>query len=213
MIRVHIFCEGQTEYTFVKRVLFSYFIELDILLNPFILSNGSQKGGTSTYGKVKSQVERKCKEDPTAWVTTLIDFYGLPSDFPSSKLINGLSSIERAKVIEREFQKDIAQPNFIAHIIVHEFESLLFSQPEAFRIWFDDERIINKLIKIRSEFESPEHINSGYTTAPSRRISQICNKYEKITDGLNIALDIGLETIRRECPIFNSWIESLERLV
>ena len=212
MLRVHIFCEGPTEETFVKRVLFSYFVELGILLNAIILSNGSQKGGTSTYGKVKSQVKRKCKEDPTAWVTTLIDFYGLPSDFPSPKLTTGLSSIKRAKAIEQEFQEDIGQPNFIANIVVHEFESFLFSKPEMFRIWFDDERMISKLVKIRNEFESPEHINGGYNTAPSKRIIQICSKYEKITDGLNIALDIGLVTIRKECPMFNSWIECLESL-
>lgn len=88
----------------------------------------------------------------------------------------------------------------------------MFSKPEMFRIWFDDERVVSKLLKIRNEFESPEHINSGYNTAPSRRIMQICSKYEKITDGLNIALDIGLVTIRRECSMFNSWIERLESL-
>ncbi len=212
MIRVHIFCEGATEETFVKRVLFSYFIELGISLNAIGLNNGSQKGGMSTYGKVKSQVERKCKEDPNAWVTTLIDFYGLPSNFPSPKLPTGLSSIKRAKAIEREFQEDISQPNFIANIVVHEFESLLFSKPEMFRNCFDDERMISKLLKIRNKFESPEHINGGYNTAPSRRIIQIYSKYEKITDGLNVALDIGLDIIRRECPMFNSWIERIERL-
>jgi hypothetical protein len=212
MIRVHIFCEGPTEETFVKRVLFSYFIELGISLNAIGLRNGSKKGGISTYGKVKYQIAKKCKEDSNAWVTTLIDFYGLPSDFPSPKLITGLSSIETAKAIEREFQKDVAQPNFIAHIIVHEFESLLFSQPEVFRNWFDDEKMISQLIKVRSEFESPEHINGGYDTAPSRRISQTCNKYEKIIDGLNIALDIGLDKIRKECPMFDSWITRLENL-
>ena len=72
--------------------------------------------------------------------------------------------------------------------------------------------MISKLLKIRNEFESPEHINGGYNTAPSRRIIQIYSKYEKITDGLNVALDIGLDIIRRECPMFNSWIERIERL-
>ena len=60
-------------------------------------------------------------------------------------------------------------------VVVHEFESLLFSKPEMFKIWFDDERMISKLLKIRNEFESPEHINGGYNTAPSRRIIQAVN--------------------------------------
>lgn len=62
MIRVHIFCEGATEETFVKRVLFSYFIELGISLNAIGLSNGSQKGGISTYGKSNLKLKGSVKK-------------------------------------------------------------------------------------------------------------------------------------------------------
>ena len=124
----------------------------------------------------------------------------------------GLTSIEKAKIIQRSFQEDIAEANFIANLMIHEFEGLLFSEPEAFENWCDDPQVVLNLKKICCGFESPEHINDGYTTAPSKRILSIFSQYDKVLHGSLVALDIGLDTIRRECPMFNSWIERLESL-
>jgi hypothetical protein len=49
-------------------------------------------------------------------------------------------------------------------------------------------------------------------TAPSKRILSIFSQYDKVLHGSLVALDIGLETIRRECQMFNRWIERLESL-
>jgi hypothetical protein len=88
----------------------------------------------------------------------------------------------------------------------------LFSEPEAFKNWCDDPQVVVNLKKIRRDFNSPEHINDGYVTAPSKRILGIFSQYDKVLHGSLVALDIGLDTIRRECPMFNSWIERLESL-
>ncbi len=211
MIRVHIFCEGQTEETFVREVLYEHFRRMDIWVNPIILRTSKHgKGGITSYMKVKPQIEIKCKEDPKAWVTTLLDFYGL-SDFPGMSSGIGSSSIERAKIVEQAFQIDIAQPNFVAHIVIHEFEGLLFSAPEAFTNWFAPEST-SELIGIRNSFDSPEHINAGLKTAPSKRILGICSNYEKVLHGSLVAIDMGLDIIRRECAYFNGWVERIEAL-
>lgn len=212
MSRVYIFCEGQTEYTFVREVLHSHFERLNISIKPIILKNGSQKGGISTYGKVKPQIERTCKEDRNSWVTTMIDFYGLPKDFPKSVIPTGLSSFEKAKLIQQAFQEDIGQPNFIANLMIHEFESLLFSDPDGFRNWCDNPQLVANLTKICADFESPEYINDGYETAPSRRILKLWRQYDKVLQGSLISLDIGLDKIRKKCPIFNSWIDQIGNL-
>jgi hypothetical protein len=213
MIRVYVFCEGQTEETFVREVLYEHFLRRDIWLNPIIVSTGKKsKGGVVSYQQVKGQVEKMCKQHPNAWVTTLIDFYALPSDFPGMITSIGVLSIQRAKLVEEAFQLDIGQDNFIANLVIHEFEGLLFSAPEAFKNWFDDPQIIVDLNNIRGRFESPEHINDGLTTAPSKRILSVCSNYEKVNHGSLIALDIGLDTIRRECKFFNVWLESIEAL-
>ncbi len=38
------------------------------------------------------------------------------------------------------------------------------------------------------------------------------NFIEKVLHGPLIALDVGLDTIRRECPIFHEWVNWLESL-
>lgn len=211
MTRVYIFCEGQTEETFVREVLQSYFSPKEIFFTPLLVRSSKRgRGGVSTYGKIKYQIEKQCKEDPEAWVTTLLDYYQFPQDLirPSNKK----TSIDQAIDLQQAFEKDISQKNFIAHLVVHEFEGLLFSFPEAFRDWYDDTSKINKLLEIRNQFPSPEHINDGLSTAPSKRILSICNAYDKVLHGSLIAIDIGLDTIRKECPLFNNWIKRIEAL-
>ena len=83
MMRVFVFCEGQSEESFVKNVLYPHFQSKAIFLTPIVLSTSKHfRGGVSTYGKIHQQIERKCKEDNSAWVTTMIDYYGLPHDWP-----------------------------------------------------------------------------------------------------------------------------------
>lgn len=211
MTRVHVFCEGQTEDVFVREVLRPHFERLGIWLNPIIIRTGPQgKGGVSSYGKIRWQVEQKCREDSGAWVTTLLDFYALPKDFPANDADG--SSIVHANAMVKAFQDDIGQRNFLANLVVHEFEGLLFSSPPAFGLWFDGRNVVRTISRVRAEFETPEHINDGPTTAPSKRILEICTTYDKVAHGSLIALDIGLDAIRRECPIFDHWITRLEAL-
>ncbi|EXJ09179.1 DUF4276 family protein [Nitrincola nitratireducens] len=211
MIRVHIFCEGQTEDTFVREVLRPHFDRLNIFVNPIILRTSKEgKGGVVSYGKVKHQVVQKCKQDSTAFVTTLIDYYALPADFPD--FAKTADSIANVKAASAAIQADIGQANFIANLAAHEFEGLLFSAPEAFGEWFDDEDVVTELTKIRGQFATPEHINDGPQTVPSKRILKVCEDYDKVAHGSLIGLDIGLDAIRRECPLFNAWVEQLEAL-
>lgn len=212
MIRIHIICEGQTEETFVREVLQDHFQRLGIFVNPIILrTSKTGKGGVSSYGKIKNQINRQCLEDATAWVTTMLDYYGLPPGFPGKTKAPVVSSLILAKHLEDSFQKDIDHRNFIANIVVHEFEGLLYSNTDFFKDWFSDEAR-EKLAAERASFESPEHINDHPETAPSKRIKRHCPKYDKITHGTCISLDIGLDVIRQECNIFDNWLKKLEGL-
>jgi hypothetical protein len=126
MIRVHVFCEGQTEETFVNEVLKDHFSTIEIWLTPILIRTSKQgQGGAVSYGKIKRQIENKCKEDQSAWITTLLDFYGLPSDFPGMKTSHN-NSLEKVQTILSEFKRDIDQLNFIPNLVLHEFEGLLY---------------------------------------------------------------------------------------
>lgn len=211
MTRVHVFCEGQTEEVFVREVLAPDLQERDLWLNPIVLATGPRaKGGVSSYGKVKRQILQKCREDRCSCITTLIDYYGLPADFPKSDSIP--DSYDAATRCETAFQRDIGEPNFIANFVIHEFEGLLFSKPTVFTNWFDDNSVAPSIAAIRNSFQTPEHINDGVLTAPSKRILSICANYNKINHGSLLALDIGLDCIRFECSHFNAWLEKLEGL-
>ncbi|WP_084154806.1 DUF4276 family protein [Polycyclovorans algicola] len=140
----------------------------------------------------------------------MIDLYGLPSDFPGQGATG--DSFQRASAIEAGMRASVNQANFIPNVVVHEFEGLLFSRIEAFGGWFDGADVVDALATIRKDFQSPEHINDGVATAPSKRIRKICRGYDKPVHGSLISLDIGLDVLRRECYRFDVWIRELEEL-
>ncbi len=213
MIRVHVFVEGQTEETFVKDVLYDHFCPLDIFLNPILVRTSKiGKGGIQSYGKIRWQVEQKCKEDKQAYVTTMFDVYGLPKDFPGKdEALKIADVINKAQYLEDAFNKDINQKHFIPNFLLHEFEALLFSAPQMFANLFD-ELSVAKLMSEGKGFPTPEHINDHPQTAPSKRILRYIPAYQKPIDGILIAQAIGLDSIRKECRHFNGWLENLEGL-
>lgn len=215
MKRIYIFCEGLTEETFVREVLTGHFYDFNIFLIPILLRTGKAgRGGVASYKIMKRQIETKCREDQASFVTTFIDFYGLynVTDFPDIKKIKSQPTSSKILSAEKAFKQDINMVNFIPNIIMHEFEGLLFSNPDAFKYCINNNEVIKELYSIRKSFENPEMINDGISTAPSKRIISLCDKYEKVLYGSLIALQIGLSNIRRECPHFDSWIKRLESL-
>ncbi|USD98809.1 hypothetical protein CTT30_19135 [Vibrio coralliilyticus] len=217
MIRVKIFVEGQTEETFVTDVLAPHFALQNIFFVPILAQTSrGHKGGIVSYGKIKHQIEKLCKSDNDAYVTTLIDFYALPTDFPeirAPELTAKRDLFEKVNHLETAFENDIDQPNFIGNLTLHEYEAYLFCDPTHFGYWLDDnDDAIEKLIAIKDSFASPEHINNSPQTAPSKRILSVMPSYKKTVHGPLIADDIGLDEIRRQCKHFSSWLAKIEKL-
>ena len=102
------------------------------------------------------------------------------------------------------------------YVQMHEFEALLFSDISKFErlgdSWNNESQ--TRLQRICDDFKSktPEDINNSAQTAPSKRLHAIFPGYSKIDDGPLIAEDIGLDTIRSKCPLFDQWIGELEKL-
>lgn len=206
MKRVIVYCEGPTEETFVNRVLAPFLYPNEIYLR------ASSCNGVSKYSIIRRDLNALCKSDPSAIVTTMLDYYALPSDTPGSNSGEGGDIYQKVQRIEAAIQEDIGAPNLIPNLMVHEFEALLFSKPECFSYCGLNERAIRQLCSIRDEFDSPEHINNNPNTAPSKRILAIYSTYTKPLDGYNIAKDIGIDLMRQECQHFNAWVERLTQL-
>ena len=215
MKRINLLVEGQTEEAFVNELLIPHFSYRNIFFNPIIVSTSKgYKGGVVSYAKIKPQIEKLCKEDSDAIVSTLFDLYALPNDFPGKMDSNYLlqqSGHAKACFLEQRLEQDINEPNFIANILVHEYEALLFTDIEAFKAWTDDDGVLKPLQQIRMQY-LPEDINDQPTTAPSKRILKVWKQYEKTVHGPLIACDIGIDSIRQSCPHFHNWLTKLENI-
>lgn len=213
--RVYLLVEGQTEEAFVNELMVGRYAAMGRYLYPVIVRTSSHhRGGVVSYAKIRPQIELLCKQDGSAFVTTLFDLYGLPSDFPGKTdqdypiAANGEL---KAEFLETRLAADIAQANFIPNLLVHEFEALLFTKIEAFEEWIDDDNALLPLRNIRCS-TAPEDINDALQTAPSKRILKVMPSYQKTFHGPLIASGIGLDAIRAECPHFDNWLNKIENL-
>ena len=148
----------------------------------------------------------------------MIDLYGLPTDFPGKldRVRDPRNPRLYCDALERALGDDIGDDHFVPHLQLHEYETLLFSDPDAFAYSFDTcANAIVGLWQIVAEFHQDiERINDGEQTSPSKRIIELIKAYEgsKPTAGPDIAGYIGLPTLRQKCPHFSDWIRRLENL-
>ena len=141
-------------------------------------------------------------------VTSLVDLYGFRHK-------RGKTATELEALVRREVQEKVGwnQDRILPYVQEHEFEGLLFSDVEAFSALVDAPlESVDLLRNIRAGFETPEDINDNKATAPSRRIKKIFPHYRKRLHGPLVAMEIGLKSLRAECPRFNEWITNLESL-
>jgi hypothetical protein len=216
--RILILVEGQTEERFVKDVLAPDFYHFDTFFDPRLLitkvvkHGASFKGGVTTYGKYKNDVRRLLAEAKgTALVTTLIDYYGLPADFPGMETRPNSSPQDRVLHVEKSIFADCGSPqNFRPFLALHEFESWLFSSREELSQTMTQPEKAPLIAAIRDAFETPEDINEDPATAPSKRIQEVFPEYKKTLHGPLAAGRIGIAAIRGECAHFDEWVSELE---
>jgi len=119
--------------------------------------------------------------------------------------------MKKVELLERSFTSNINHPRFVAYVQLHEFEALLFSDPESFSIAFPGVGAkVAELQAIRRAFETPEHIDEREDHAPSKQILRILPEYDKPLSGPLIAKQIGLAKLRQECRHFDTWLARLE---
>lgn len=216
MNRVRVLVEGQTEQGFVREILRPYFDPRQIYLHAVKFR---RQGGIIPYERAKEVILRSLKEDAGLICTTMVDFYGMPADWPGRQQANRSQTYtEKAATVEAGILKDITSQlgnsfnpdRLMPYVQMHEFEALLFSSPAKLAQSLGIEKSIPAFMAIRNEFSNPEEINDHYDTCPSRRIEKVFEGFKKTIDGITTADRIGLETMRQECPHFNEWIARLE---
>ena len=107
-----------------------------------------KRGGIVGYGKFRNDVIQWIKECPDVYHTTLIDLYGLSTDFPGYVETTNFRPYQRIEEMERLLKEDIAFHNFIPYIQLHEYEALMYADTEKMEEWLS---LYNRLPKIVSQ--------------------------------------------------------------
>jgi hypothetical protein len=170
------------------------------------------KGGIVSYGKVINDLKRLLGDTSAAMVTTMLDYFELPNDFPGKQTVPSGTGHQKVTHLEAAFEKDIGHHRFLPYLSLHEFEALLFVSPKHIveQIPGLKSSINQELLKIKSAFYTPEEIDDE--EPPSYRLKALISKYQKTLFGPIIAEAIGIERIRNECPHFDEWVKKLESL-
>ena len=221
-VRLNFIVEGQTEEAFVKRILNPHLANLGVYVKVRCVltswrRNIKHRGGIGSYEKARNDINTWIKEDRNSDVrfTTMFDVYGLPTNFPGYRDAKQRSDpYGRVKVLEDALGEDISDRRFIPHFQLHEFEALLLSDPQKLDSQFDSSTGIRQLVDMVASFDSPELINDGDNTAPSKRIIGEIPEYEKMKPSAApiVAEKIGLPTLRLQCKHFDEWLCRLEML-
>lgn len=227
MTRLLVEVEGETEEDFVNDVLAGHLCSVSVgykVVSARLLGNArsrNQRGGIKEWDIVRKGILNHLKQDQEVIVTTMVDYYGLPETWPGR--VDASSgrkcASERSSIIEEALSKDVSSKlqnfdprRFLPYVVMHEFEALLFSDPDQFALSIERPDLSSEFRAIRNEFSTPEEINDSSETHPSKRISALFPQYRKRLMGVDAAKKIGLDTIRKECPAFGRWMKKLESL-
>jgi hypothetical protein len=224
MARLHLTVEGPTEQAFAAALLRPHLANHGVYVCRIELAAHAKKkgevhrGGLRRYLPFRNDVLRRLKEDKSGdvFLSTMIDLYGLPNDFPKSDASKSEQDpYRRVEAMERALATDIGNPRFLPYLQLHEFEAILFADASKIADYYDRHvREVEQLRLMAAGVGSPELIDDGQQTAPSKRIASLIPAYahEKPTAGPLIAAAIGLSAIRSKCPHFDAWLRKLETL-
>ena len=211
--------EGPTEKIFIADILVPYLAMKGVFMTPIIISKPGQKGGDVKFARVKNDIELHLKQRPDTYLTLFVDYYGIKNDWPgleeAKEQSTPNSKAERINHatkanVNKLFRDCDSERRFIPYVAMHEFEALLFSEPQKLAEQLNVSQ--SKIDRILSECGEPENIDDSPFTAPSKRLEDLSDRFKKTSTGITIAKAIGLTKIRESCPIFTSWLRSVEDL-
>lgn len=224
MRRLNVLTEGQTEEGFVNEVLAPHLATYGVVACARCVTTRRDRrrpdrvhrGGLPSYAKASGDLKRWMAEDGSGAFTTMFDLYALPDDFPNSEAAARLvDPYARVRTLEEAMFADIGDRRLIPYIQLHEFEALLLADPAKLDWeYLDHAGKIARLVTLADSYESPELINDGPDTAPSKRIIAEIEeyRYQKASVGPLVAHRIGIARMRERCPHFAGWLERLESL-
>lgn len=211
--------EGYTEQVFVDSILAPHLMRRNgLLLRPVIVGPPGQRGGDVRFARVSGNLDTLMKNSE-AFVTLLVDYYGIGTDWPGyQESKDAVSHARRARIIkDRTAEKVVelyggcgAAVRFIPYVSMFEMEALLFTDPEVLAEHLDIP--VAEVDAVLEECGEPERIDDSPQGAPSKRLLRLNATFRKKVTGIAIAREIGVDAMREACPLFGEWVTTLERL-
>jgi len=210
MRRLLVAAEGLTEVNFVTQLLKPH---LERRAPDQIMVSAPNLKGYRTYAGLKKFVKSLLASPGSeAIVTTMLDLFKIPGDFPGLAETSHDPPALRVRKLERHFTEDIGDRRFSCYLQLHEFEALLLADLALLVEQHPNrQKEISELAKrLDRDFESPEHVNR--LRPPSYWIKDAVPEYNKTVDGPVTASSIGLPRLRERCPHFGQWLQRLEEM-
>lgn len=215
MIRVYIVVEGASEEAFVNAVLAPDLWPADVYLTPIVIGPPGSRGGRVTLDRVVDHLTLLLKQELGVYCTTLIDYYGRGSGWPP--IPAHLPAAAAAALLEQAVAGRLSaalpdqrtEVRCLPYVQLHEFEALLFSDATAFAHAIGRPDLVAAFVAVRQAVATPEDIDDGPATAPSKRLLAVHPRYRKVIEGQQAATAIGVAAMRRACPRFDQWVARL----
>lgn len=224
MVELILVAEGQTEAGFVTDVLADHLATRGVRARPSVVRTSVvagqvYRGGGNSWGHWKKDIQNWLRSPkPETRVTTLVDLYKLPKDWPGhDDTTRKLPPFDRVRALEQAAYDDISDRRFIPFVMLHEYETVFFADLDKVLVRYPaSESAVAQIKNDLKDKHAPcvEWINDDPATAPSKRVARHIPEYEreKAAAGPVIAAAVGLPIIRAKCPHFASWLGLLESL-
>lgn len=221
-IRLAISVEGATEVRFVKDLLAPHLANFNVDVTPIAITtstaaNGKKRsGGGVNFDRCVHNLRillATHSASSNGHVTSLYDFYGF----------GGRGVSETVEALEKRLFLALGSPpNLHCYVQLHEFEGLLLSNAGITAQYFGSEKLVEIVSQAVARAGSPEQVNDGAKTAPSKRLEKWTREHcqngllytnrTKTLHGPLLAVRQTLAGIRSVCPRFNNWLTKLETL-
>ncbi|MDR2451136.1 MAG: DUF4276 family protein [Candidatus Accumulibacter sp.] len=122
--------------------------------------------------------------DSDAWISTLLDFYGLPEDFPGlPEALSAGDPQEKFVALQDRFAAKLDHQRFIPFLAPHEFEAWLFSAPDVVEAHFGKARLADQLRDAVRQAGAPEWIDHDADTHPKALSRSLVDVYGETSGG------------------------------
>ena len=224
MLDIIVLCEGHTEREFCRSVIAPYAAERGIALAGTLVGKPQRKhGGVRPWPAYRAELLRLANGRSDRHVALLVDYYAMPDSWPGRSDSQQKPIAERGSYVENQLRANLQNElhgRFHPCVQLHEFESLLFVQPDISALSIavgggpnTHDGVARRMMAIRVACGgSVEQINDGPETAPSKRLANIIPGYDKVAWGVTAAADVSLPTLRGGCPWLHRWLTELEGL-